>query len=903
MCYRQLNFLLGAYRMSFKYNRKTGNKLRTSVSGVALVLASNAVLGMLSTNGFAQQTSQNVQWLSADEVASSNYAATSNAGSPPADELAALGYQEGENTAQMNVSQQADVYLDVTVNGEPRPDLIAVRQIADGSLIINADVLRSIGILPQRAATDRDGWVRLSALHNVEYTFDARTETLAIVTSDPDALAPYALSLNPLAASARKGGNDEEMKPQSDLAAVLNYDIYADSGHENFKDIWDFQGISATIDGRISGKFGTFYTSELLRYSSQGFGRDQSDAIRLDSYWTYSDEKRMMTYQVGDLITRSLSWSRSTRLGGFQLRRNFDLRDNLITMALPEISGSAAVPSAVDLYINNAQRAVENVPTGPFALTDIPVVTGANTARLVVRDAMGQESVREMSFYASSDLLAKGLWDFSVEAGVPRNDYGIKSANYASDFFVSGTTRYGFTSTLTGEAHAEAGADFVNGGVGAVFTLWDIGRLSVAGSASSYKSETGQQLYANLQLERWGVYFNAMTQRTYGNYNDMASVVDSKNLDSITDIDWENIDFYQDNYRAITRNSTRQAKAINQYSLSTNLRFDPTTVTLAYTEVDYWDQEDSRYVSISASRSFPHRIYGYATGFVNLKDSNAYSVFAGISVSFDGGYNASTNVTTDHDGSRITSQVSKNLGAKIGDYGWAIRDTEGKRTQRGVDGQYRSSIALLGASLDQYDGNWRATASASGALVYADGAVMPTQRVDDSFAMVNAGVPNVDIKVNNQDFGKTWRNGRLVVPDLISYSKTNIALNMDSLPADAIVETTDTDVRPAAQSGVVVNFGGSAGDQYLYVSLKSLNGTPIEVGSYAQVAGSDVGFDIGYDGLAVIQLNQLNLPATLHVLELNGNTCEAVIDASVSPGLQSGSQTITCRPMGGATSR
>ncbi|WP_182419235.1 fimbria/pilus outer membrane usher protein [Bartonella sp. HY038] len=892
--------------MKCEYSKKAGRKLLYSSSRMALLLASGAFLGCFTSDGFAQQINDDVQWMTSDEVASSNYTSATNVQSGSVDELAALSYQEGESVgaAVDGLSgQQADAFVDVTVNGETRPNLIAVRQLADGSFIMNADVLRGIGILPQRSATNNDGWVSLSALKNVQFTFDPRTETLAFITTDPDALAPYALSLNPLAAAARSGGSEGEIKPQSDLAAVLNYNIYADSGHENFKDIWDFQGVSATIDGRVSGKFGTFYTSELLRYSSQGFGRDRSDAIRLDSYWTYSDEKRMMTYQVGDLITRSVSWSRSTRLGGVQLRRNFDLRDNLVTMALPELSGSAAVPSAVDLYINNAQRAVSDVPTGPFSLTDIPVVTGANSARLVVRDAMGQESVKEISFYASSDLLAKGLWDFAVEAGVPRTNYGSKSGSYSSDFFVSGTTRYGFTNSLTGEAHAEAGSDFFNGGLGAVFTIGDLGRLSVAGSASSYKSETGQQLYANLQLERWGFYFNAMTQRTYSNYNDTASIVDRKNRDITEDIDWENIDFSNDSYRALSRASARPAKAVNQLSLSTNLRFDPATITLSYTEVDYWDQKDSKYLSVSSSRSFGHGIYGYATGFVNLKDSDAYSVFAGLSFTFDKGYSASTNVTTDHEGSRFTSQVAKSLGGNVGDYGWAIRDTEGKRTQRGADGQYRTSVALLGASIDQYEDTWRATASAAGGVVYADGALMPTTRIEDSFAVVNVGVPDVGVKVNNQKYGTTWRNGRLVVPDLLSYTTSNISLDMNSLPPDAIVDKTDEDVRPAAQSGVVVHFGGATGDQYLYVSLKGTDGNTIEVGSYAQVAGSDVGFDIGYDGLAVIQLNQISLPATLHVLEKNGNTCEAVIEASVNPGLQSGSQTIVCRPMGRANQR
>lgn len=885
---------IGAIKMKLKFDRRGAYMLLSSASRLVLVLTGGIFLSFFSTKSFALQQNDSVQWLSADEIAISNYLGVTNNSVGAAGSLDARGLGEkkiSDAALSSSVSNQADAYIEVTVNGEARPNMIPIRQLPDNSFVVQADVLREIGILPQRAATNRGGWVKLSALKNVKYSYDPKTESIAFVITDINALAPYTVSLDPLASAAMKGGAEGAIKPQSDLAAVLNYDIYADSGHNNFKDLWAFQGASATVDGRISGKFGTFYTSELLRYSSQSSNSNKFDGARLDSYWTYSDEKRMLAYQVGDVVTRSLSWSRSTRLGGFQLRRNFDLRDNLVTMALPELSGSAAVPSSVDLYINNAKRATEDVPTGPFSLTNLPVITGANTARLVVRDAMGQESVKEVSFYASSDLLAKGLWDFSFEAGVPRNQYGTNSDQYSSDLFVSASSRYGLTNRLTSEAHLEAGGNFFNGGTGVKFTLGDIGVFSLAGSASIYKGETGQQLYANAQLQRWGFNFSAMTQRNFGNYNDIASIADSKYLAG-------NLNANLNTYTAgIASSTSRQAKTTNQLSLSTNLRFDPTTITASYTEIKYWNQPDAQYMSISANRNFGRRVYGYATGFINFKDSKAYSIFAGVSISLDKGYSASTNVTTDRQGSRVTSRVGKSLGGQIGDYGLALRDIEGTNTQRGVDVQYRSPVALVGASIDQYKDNWRATASASGGLVLADGTVMPTLRVSDSFAVVNVGVPDVGVKVNNLKYGKTWRNGRVIIPDLISYTPSNIALDMDSLPPDVIVDKTDETVRPAVKSGVVVHFGGAAGDKYLYISLKGLDGNAVEVGSYAQVAGSDIGYDIAYDGLIIVQLNQVRLPATLDVLEKNGNTCQAVIETSVKTGLQSGSQTIVCNPM------
>lgn len=88
-------------------------------------------------------------------------------------------------------------------------------------------------------------------------------------------------------------------------------------------------------------------------------------------------------------------------------------------MPLPELSGSAAVPSTVDVYVDNAQRASRSVPSGPFSITNLPIITGAGTARLVVRDALGRETVSETPFYASSDLWLRDLQIFPPRLVLP----------------------------------------------------------------------------------------------------------------------------------------------------------------------------------------------------------------------------------------------------------------------------------------------------------------------------------------------------------------------------------------------------------------------------------------------------------------------------------------------------
>jgi len=800
--------------------------------------------------------------------------------------------QPAANVTMRPRTRDSDIYLDVRVNGELRPDMYAFQQLPSGSLIIRADDLRLLGLLPQRAATDRQGWVDLDRLENVTYLIRDE-ESVEFITTNEAAFAPFTASLTSWSGAERLPRLDEDALAQSDLTGVLNYSLYADTGGGKFGRLKHLNGISGTLEGRISGKFGTVFTSQLLRYRPDL--DDKFDTIRLDSYWNYSDEERMLTYQAGDIITRSLPWSRSTRLGGFQLRRNFSLREDLLTTPMPSINGSAALPSTVDVYINNAKVATQDVPTGPYSLTNMPIISGVNDARVVVRDAMGRETVTNMAFFSEANMLGKGLFDFSLEAGVARRNFGIKSGDYNGDFMVSGTLRYGLNDRITVEAHTEAGKDFFNSGIGSTVSISDVGSLTLAGSTSVYRSATGQQLYAALQLQRWGFYFNASTQRSYGHYNDMASVVDARAFDWSSSVG-SGISSYYGRYGAI-----RPPKAINQLSLSTNLRFDPTTINVAYTEVDNWEEEDSRFLSVSASRSLAPRVQAYANAYLDLKNSDAYGLFGGISVSFDNKISASVNSDTNHIGTSITTQLSRAMGSKVGDWGLAVRDTEGKKTQRSIDGRYRAKFATVAASVEQYNSDsWRATAQADGALVFADGGVIPTQRIYNSFAVVNAGAANIGVYANNNYFDKTWRNGRLIVPGLYPYRTSSIKLDVDSMPVDMLVETTEMKVRPAHGSGVVVNFGTSS-DSYAHVIIIDHNGRPIEAGSYATVMGNELGFDIGYDGIGVLPLEGVSLPAMLNVQMSGDRYCQVQVPASIRSGVSAGMQSLTCQPVRGET--
>ena len=149
--------------------------------------------------------------------------------------------------------------------------------------------------------------------------------------------------------------------------------------------------------------------------------------------------------QFGDTISSSLSWTRSLRIGGVQWRSNFGLRPDLVTFPVPALSGSAVVPTSVDLYVNNVRQFSGDVPGGPFVINSVPGITGSGNATVVTRDALGRSVSTSIPLYIDTRLLAPGLASYSVEAGFLRRAYGITSFDYAHTPAASGSLRYGIS--------------------------------------------------------------------------------------------------------------------------------------------------------------------------------------------------------------------------------------------------------------------------------------------------------------------------------------------------------------------------------------------------------------------------------------------------------------------------
>jgi outer membrane usher protein len=753
--------------------------------------------------------------------------------------------------------------LAVTINGTSA-DEIGSFVLIDGKRIgATGTELEAVGIHVDPAHPSGD-LVMLDDLPSLKYHYDDHTQSLDISIDN----------------ALRRGQDFDLAAPAADptdaakpgWGAVLNYDLLANAGSVSELSPFSASGSSLTLDGRGFSPLGTFEQSAIVSVASQ----KPASLIRLGTEFRVSDPHNLVTYKAGDLINGGVAWSRPIRVGGFEAESNFALRPDLITTPLPTLGGIAAVPSTVDVYINNARAFSGDVTAGPYTLDNVPVTTGAGTAQVIVRDAAGHETETSVPFFASPALLRPGLDEWSADAGLPRLGYGSAGDFYAPSLVGSATWRHGFNAALTGEAHAEGGAGILNGGVGAVFKTGEFGVASAALAASRGPFGIGAQAFLSYQTSLWGINVSASLQRGFGPYEDLAAATAQSPSGG------PSAAFY------LTSGPPRELEGLN---LSAPLPFDPQS-SLSASYVRQVDALGNRAEILSAAYSRPMPFGGsfYANVFRDFAGGNT-GVYLGLNMPLGASTSVSTGVASAAGRSTITSDIVRPLGPDTGSLGWRLRDAEGAVPYREASASYRAGFGT--ATLDARSDSTATTGSLElrGGIAAMDGGVFFSDWIDDGFAVVKTGTPGVKVLNENRLVGVTGSNGMLLVPGLRAYQSNKIAIDPTDLPVDTEAGTTRQIVAPADGAGVAVDFDVQSDGGSALVTFKRPDGSPVPVGAEGQLAsGGD--FVVGYDGQAFIH----SLAASNHVsIQFLDGACKAEFGFTPRRGQQVGIGPVLCK--------
>jgi outer membrane usher protein len=587
------------------------------------------------------------------------------------------------------------------------------------------------------------------------------------------------LVFSPQSFAATRLTQDQASKPVPDRvlpSVFFNYDLnYAASA---LRDAPNTRNLGALTELGVSTGLGVLTHSTVGRnLASSGFNPESPSWTRLETTFTHDFPASNRTLRLGDSSTRTGLLGRNVYFGGVQYGSNFALTPGFVGQPLPAVTGVSAAPSTVELYVNDVLRQVSSVPTGPFTLDNLPTFSGSGEARVVVRDLLGRETVVTQSFFSSPQLLAPGLDDWGVEAGTVRRDLGVASNHYGQGFG-SGTWRRGINNGLTLEGRTEVTRGMNAVSIGAIAALPGdlLGRAAVMGSHSSDVGSGTQWL---LGADYTSLRTSASLQAQGASFNFRQLGQDTGTLPTKLQVAG-NANYFSD--------------ALGSFGVgfATLNRYDSPRIT-------------------TLSASYSTRVLGKANLAVSLgraiAGGSGTNVGVTLVVPLDNNVYATASVDHRPGQTDFYATATKNP-SQDGDLGWRVlagQQQNHGRAEGGLfyAGRYGRLTGDVSASRDQT----ALRVGASGGVVWADGHVFASQRVSDSFALVEvAGYPDISVSLGGQQQGRTDASGVAMMPRLLAYQSNSVRLDARELPFSAELDSIEMSTVPSWRSGVKVVF-------------------------------------------------------------------------------------------------
>jgi outer membrane usher protein len=741
--------------------------------------------------------------------------------------------------------------LEVKLAGNSTDIIAGFELLPDGRLAAKRRDIAALG-LPVPDSGNPEATVILDEIPRLRYLYDEATQSVDISiirdASDPNR---YVLR-----------EKQERAAPQSIAGMFVNYSVYGSLAGEI--ESTRFTGASALLDARGFSKYGTLAQSQIL-----GMTPDSAHHFtRLDTTYAYSSVDHAATINAGDFITGAYAWTGPIRMAGLQLKRDFAMRPDIVTTPLPSFRGSAAVPSTLEVFIDNVRRYSTEVPAGAFEILDIPAYSRNGVARIVLRDAQGRETVAERPLHASPDVLRPGLTDFSLEAGFPRRNQGSRSFDYHPGPAASASLRRGLSERLTVEAHGETMRGLINAGAGAVVNAGRLGTLSAAAAASLNGGAAGAQLHAGWDLSFGNFHVGASVRRVFGPYADLgvASAEDESESPSLNSFEHISLGFGVPDW-----NSHLSASLIHAES---------------------HDGTESAILSANFGQQLPYDMNLSAGGYIDLADTENFGANLSLHVPLGKTYAAATGLNADRDYAQGSASLTKSRENVPGSLGWRVDYSDGVHRRASASANYVSSHNDIMAVVHSADGSTSGNVTATGSLAMADGEVFLARRIGEAFAVVDAGHPGVQVLSQNRPVGRTGKNGKILIPDIVPYHKNKIEIETDELPIDAEVLQTETHTVAARNSGSVVKLNVATDVKAAVVVLKLGEGSFVPAGSVITLNGKNEPFIVGYDGQAY--LTGLK-PENSLVVEHAEGTCTARFTYVSQAGAQVFIDGVPCR--------
>ena len=731
--------------------------------------------------------------------------------------------------------------MGLVVNGRLAPDPVLIAGTPDALLVRWADIAATGLRLPEATigpVIAGEHYVALSSVAGVTARLEESGAVLAITAASE--LFPantFGLSAQPVTV--------DEIVP----AGFISYDLTFTR--------WNGENAAfGFLDAGVSGAWGLIGSTAVVQSTG-------SNIVRLDSYYQRDWPGERIRLVIGDAVTRATEWHLPVRFAGIRIGTDFALQPTLVAFPVPSLSGSATMPSAIDLASAAGSQTLAVQP-GAFAIDYQPVFSGAGEVTMTITDITGLSRRVTQSFYTSARLLRPGLADFSLEAGLVRENYGIASFDYG-DPFAAGFMRLGLSRTLTIGGRIEVSPGVQTGGLGLGWVLSPVGEFGLAGAVSD--SALGKGSLWRAQFQRL-----APTHAFTVSYQ------------------WDNGRFAQIGDTGLEARLVRQPR--HELALSGSLALGPLgDVILGHLESRTASGQSFRTTSLGLAGNLDSAFYNLGIRRTRIAEQTDNGAF--LSVSMPLGPRRSASFRADSDRVIAMTALAPPTDRGAGYQLAAGYDARSGKPVIGVLSLIRTNAGDIELAGDRNGGGEGIRISARGALTAIGGKVVATPRLENAFALIELdSEEEVTLYFENRPVvARGGKDRTAIISGLQPYAENRIAIDVESLPITAEVEVAEKLVVPGFRQAVRVGFGGAT-QNAVSVLLVDRDGVPLAAGLEVRLGERFAG-STGYDGM--VFLPDLAGGERLAVSG-KGLRCEAQIPSAptISESRQFGP--VTCQP-------
>jgi outer membrane usher protein len=767
--------------------------------------------------------------------------------------------------------QFKEYFLTMVVNGTEKKDISVFLKDDKNRIFMKEIELYKIGFLKNLCNVfyfEGENYCNLSLIKDIKYKLNE--EELKIYLHIP---VNY-FKTNEIDLAHEKKQLD--MPPYNvHKGLFLNYDFTAEY----------LKKINAT---RIYGlnELGLYYENGFIATSTisqweKGKSNSKNYRVkRLESYWIVDFPEKMKRLRLGDSISYSPVWGGNSFFAGLQYATNFATQPNFITFPLPKITGQVYKPTSYDIYVNNNFKIKKELSSGPFELTNLPIVTGSGEIGFYTQSKTGKVQLFAIPYYASSLMLKTGLDDFSFETGFERKNFGRKDFSYDRPI-ASGTYRYGFNDFWTFGTHSELTRKSQNLGFLSDIQIGNFGIFSTAisGSYGIIKSKYARKKHHFHMIRKHPL-------KKHSQKGHLAFVGFQRQAEKLS----------------FSVNSTFSSKHFWRLGMSNNyflpkiknevfVGYAPGFLgqfTLCYTDYIHNKNKFNRnkrneYLTIGFNTNLSPNLYFALSGTIDLKKKSNYGIYMTLSMPIGKDHNINTNVSLTKKSLHESVHLSKQLPIDTG-LGYNFTTSQKQNTHHKNNKHrfknnnsyyagniaYRSFFGTHDIRAIHHHNRDIFFAHTNGSISFIENKFYVGQYLNDSFGVVEVpGYKDVKIYRNNQFMGKTDRNGMLYINQLIPFQRNIFKIDSKDLPMSAEINDIEKEAVPSFRSGINVKFNIKEATN---VSLMIVNEKGQKPSIGTEITFQNKLFLIGYDGKAYLTDININDKGDGTVL-WNSNKC------------------------------